>query len=216
MLPGCAVHQAKLRWNSFDWGLNWTDAVLRHVETNARTAGVSNITTRKLDFHDAAAGENIEKHDVVICSRSVGLANLRKLATFAGRMAAVVTFANAPTIPHLLSSIFKDTSSDPKPSFMTHGLDRKVNYNVMFNIVYDMGYEPNVRIVDDGFGKDYASREEAEADIITLGKVDDDKEDVFKKNLAPFLTPSSSGGVTFFMETRTCVIWWFVRNRKFF
>jgi len=196
--------------------LDVSDAVLRYVEENARAAGVKNITTRKLDFHDAVAGENVEKHDVVVCSRSVGLANLRKLSTFAERMAAVVSFANAPTIPHLLSGIFKDTSSVPRPPFLAPGIDRKINYNVMFNIVYDMGYEPNIRIVDDGFRKDYASREEAEADIITLGKVDDDKTDVFKKNLAPYLAPNGKGGVTFFMETRTCVIWWLIHNRKFF
>ena len=195
--------------------LDVSDAVLRHVEANAKAAGVNNITTRKLDFHDAVAGENVEKHDVVVCSRSVGLANLPKLSTFANRMAAIVTFANAPTIPHLLSGIFKDTSSAPKPPFPAQGLDRKINYNVLFNIVYDMGYEPNVRIVEDGFRKDYASKEEAEADIITLGKVDEDKTDIFRKNLDPFLTPNS-GGVTFFMETRTCVIWWLIRNRKFF
>ena len=196
--------------------LDVSDSVLRHVTDNAKAAGVDNISTRKLDFHDAVAGENVEKHDVVICSRSVGLANLRKLSTFAERMAAVVTFANAPTIPHLLSGIFKDVTSAPKPPFPAQTLDRKINYNVMFNIVYDMGFEPNVRIVDDGFRKHYASREEAEADILTLGKVDENKTDIFKKNLAPFLTPNGSGGVTFFMETRTCVIWWLIRNRKFF
>ena len=195
--------------------LDMSDAVLRYVEKNAKAAGADNITTQKLDFHDAVADDNLKKHDVVICSRSAGMWDLRKLSTFANRMAAIVTFANAPTIPHLLSGIFKDTCSEPKP-FPAHCLDRKVNYNVMFNIAYDMGYEPNVRIVEDGFRKNYVSREEAESDILTLGKVDEDRIAVFKKNLAPFLTTNDSGGVTFLMETRTCVIWWLIRSRKFF
>jgi len=196
--------------------LDVSDAVLRHCEANAKAAGAGNVLTKKMDFHDAVAGENVEKHDVAICSRSVALGDLRKLSTFAKRMAAVVTFANAPTIPHLLSGVFKDASAEPRPPFMQHGIDRKVNYNVLFNIVYDLGYEPNVRVVEDGFSKTYASREEAEADIITLGKVDADKTDVFKKNLAPFLSANDAGGVTFFMETRSAVIWWMIDNKKFF
>ena len=200
--------------------LDMSDAVLRYCAENARAAGATNLTTKKLDFHDAVPGENIEKHDVVICSRSVGLGNLRKLSTFATRMVAIVTFANAPTIPHLLSGIFKDTTTTPKPSFLKHGNNRNLNYNVMFNIVYDMGYEPNVRILEDGFTRDYASQEEAEADILTLsstmGKVDTDRMNIFRKNLSAFLTPNDRGGVTFSMETRTCVIWWLIHNREFF
>jgi hypothetical protein len=191
---------------------------LRYCEANARAAGLSNLTTQKMDFEDAIAGENVEKHDVVVCSRSVGLWNLKKLASFAGRLTAIVTFANAPTIPQLLSGIFNGTTTDTeqKQPFAKYGMDRRVNYNVFYNIVYDLGYEPNVAIVEDGFTRNYASKENAYEDIITLGKVDADKAGVYRKNLDNYLTENDTGGVTFFMETRTCVIWWLNDTKRFF
>jgi SAM-dependent methyltransferase len=198
--------------------LDVSEEVLKYCRMNADAAGLSNLTTRKLDFEEAVAGENVDMHDVVICSRSVGLRDLRKLTSFAKRLTAIVTFANAPSIPHLLSDIFDGTSAETaqKPSFAAFGMDRRINYNVFFNIVYDMGYEPNARIVEDGFTKEYACREEAYEDIVTLRKVDDDKIDVFRKNLDPYLTKNDKGGVTFFLETRTCVMWWEKNPKKFF
>ncbi|MDD2336944.1 MAG: methyltransferase domain-containing protein [Geobacteraceae bacterium] len=198
--------------------LDVSEEVLEYCRMNADTAGVTNLTTRKLDFEDAVAGENVEKHDVVICSRSVGLRDLQKLSSFAKRLTAIVTFANAPSIPHLLAKIFDGTSAETgqRPPFAAFGMDRRLNYNVFFNIVYDLGYEPNIKVVDDGFSKDYSSREEAYEDIITLKKVDEDKKDVFRKNLDSYLTKNDKGGITFFIETRTCVMWWEKNPKKFF
>jgi SAM-dependent methyltransferase len=198
--------------------LDMSEHVLRYCETNARAAGLTNLTTQKMNFEDAIAGENVERHDVVVCSRSVGLWNLKKLSSFAGRLTAIVTFANAPAIPQLLSNIFNGTTADQqqKPPFMKFGMNRSVNYNAFYNIAYDLGYEPNVTIVEDGFTRDYVSNEDAYQDIITLGKVDSDKADVFRKNLDRYLTENSNGGVKFFMETRTCVIWWLNNTKKFF
>lgn len=193
-------------------------AVLRCCTSNADAAGLTNLTTQKMDFQEAVSGENLQPHDVVVCSRSVGLWNIKKLATFARRLTAVITFANAPTIPQLLSSIFAGTTADPghKPPFAKYGMDRRTNYNVLYNIAYDLGYEPSVHIVDDGFTRDYVSRENAYDDIITLGKVDEDKGDIFRKNLDKYLTINTQGGVTFYMETRTCVIWWLNNPKRFF
>jgi SAM-dependent methyltransferase len=198
--------------------LDMSDAVLRHCKTNAEAARLTNLITQKMDFNEAAAGENVRMHDVVVCSRSVGLWNLKKLTSFARRLTAVVTFANAPTIPQLLSNIFKGTAEDQqqKAPCCKYGMDRRINYNVLYNIAYDLGYEPNVRIVDDGFARDYDSREQAYEDIMALGKVDADKMDAYRKNLDQYLTKNDRDGVTFFVETRTCVIWWLSNPKKFF
>jgi precorrin-6B methylase 2 len=198
--------------------LDVSDEVLKYCKMNADAAGLNNITVKKLDFMDAVPGENVEKHDVVICSRSVGLRNLKKLSSFANRLTAIVTFANAPTIPQLLSNIFKDTveECEQRQSFATYGTDRRVNCNVLYNIAYDLGYEPNIKVVEDGFTKNYTSKEEAYADIITLGKVDEDKMGIFRNNLDKYLTNNERGDITFFMETRTCVMWWEKNPKKFF
>lgn len=200
--------------------LDVSDYVLKYCRMNAEAAGLANITTRNLDFEDAIVGKNVEKHDVVICSRSVGLHNLKKLSSFANRITAIVSFANAPTIPQLLSNIFEGTTAENgdthKPPYAAYGADRRINYNVLFNIAYDLGYEPNINVVEDGFTKDYASKEEAYEDIISLGKVDEDKRDIYRNNLDTYLTRNDRGGFTFFIETRTCVIWWGINPKRFF
>lgn len=198
--------------------LDVSDEVLKYCKMNADAAGLNNLTTQKLDFDDAIADQNVKKHDVVICSRSVALRHLKKLSSFSNRLTAIVTFANAPTIPQLLSNIFKDTvdNHEKNPSFSTYGTDRRVNYNLLYNIAYDLGYEPNIKIVEDGFTKDYASKEEAYDDIVLLGKVDKDKMDIFKNNLDSYLTKNKNDGITFFMKTRTCVMWWENEPIKFF
>lgn len=198
--------------------LDVSEHVLRYCKMNADAAGLTNLATKQLDFEDAVAGENIEKHDVVVCSRSVGLHNLKKLSSFANRLTAIVSFANAPSIPQLLSNIFNGTAAEngQKPPFTAYGKDRRVNYNVLFNIAYDLGYEANIKVVEDGFTKDYASEEEAYEDIITLGKVDENKMDIYRKNLDKYLTKNDKGGIKFFIETRTCVIWWGNNPKNFF
>ncbi|OPY05962.1 MAG: Mg-protoporphyrin IX methyl transferase [Syntrophus sp. PtaB.Bin001] len=198
--------------------LDVSEEVLKYCRMNADAAGLTNLTTKKLDFKDAVPGENIEKHDVAICSRSVGLHDLKKLSSLADRLTAIVSFANAPTIPHLLSNIFKGTAAEngKRPPFTAYGMDRRLNYNILYNIAYDLGYEPNVKVVEDGFVKDYATKEEAYEDIVTLGKVDEDKTDIFRSNLDRYLTKNDKGGFTFFIETRTCVIWWEKNPKKFF
>jgi ribosomal protein L20 len=35
--------------------------------------------------------------------------------------------------------------------------DRRLGYNVFYNMVYDLGHDPNIKIVTDGFTKDYAA-----------------------------------------------------------
>ena len=197
--------------------LDVSEEVLKYCRKNAKAAGLNNLTTKNLDFDKIVADKDIEKHDVVVCSRSVGLWNLEKLTTFAKRLTAVISFANAPTIPQLLLNIFDGTSaeSEQNPPFANYGKDRRINYNAIFNIVYDLGYEPNIRIVSDGFKKDFATKEEAYEDIRSLGKVDDDKMDTYRSHLDNYLAKNDSGGFTFFLETRTCVIWWENKPQRF-
>ena len=49
-----------------------------------------------------------------------------------------------------------------------------------FNILYDLGIDPNVRIVKDGFTKDYATYEEAYDDLRTLGEIKPEQESLFR------------------------------------
>ncbi len=189
-----------------------TKTMLDYCVENVKKANLTNVDPVFLDFNDAVVGKNIKKHDVVICSRSAGLQDLKKLSSFSDRIAAIVIWANAPSIPEPLEKLFTGTGSGnrrPRPGRN----DRRVGYNLFYNIVYDLGYEPNVHVVDDGFTFEYASREEAYSDLSIIGEIDPDKMDVFQRNVDQFLTKNANGGYTFLLETRSAVIWWDVSSR---
>ncbi len=188
--------------------------MLDYCKANVAAEGLDNVKFEFLDFHDAEAGKNIELHDIVICSRSAGFSDLRKLSSLSKRLVAIICWANAPCIPDILNDIFDGANSQPKRDLMPS--DRRLSYNVMYNIVYDMGYEPNVCIVPDGFTQTFTSYDEAYAEIEKLGNVEADKRDIFKNNLNGWLTENPDGTVTFLRETRSVVIWWEVNPRADF
>ena len=57
--------------------------------------------------------------------------------------------------------------------------------------------------------KDYASREEAYADLRKLREeIDETKIDVFRANVDKFLTENPDGTVTYLAKTKSIVLWW--------
>lgn len=190
--------------------IDTSEKMMAHCRANAAAAGVHNLTIRALDWRDAVPGENLEQHDVVIACRSVGLGDLKKLSSFARKTAVLIAFANAPSIPHILGELFDGATA--RPAFSPPPQDRRLSYNVMFNIAYDLGYEPNVRIFPDGFTADFSSREEAYAQLSRLSAQPVTDMGRFRANADRWLTAHADGSVTFLRETRSFVMWWDTRR----
>lgn len=93
----------------------------------------------------------------------------------------------------------------PKPT------DRRIGYNIFYNKVYDMGYDPNCRILDDGYYAVYASREDAYADLKILSDQEIVEEARYRANVDRFLTENVDGTITFLHKTRSFVLWWDTR-----
>lgn len=182
-------------------------AMLGLCRSNADAQGCHNVDTRLLDWHDVHVDEQLEQHDIVIASRSVGMYDLYKLNAFAKKYAVVIAWANDDSIPHILNELFVGTR--PSESLMpTMSRDRRFGYNIVWNQVYDMGANPNIRIVKDGFRKTFADDTSANAYLRQLRPFDDAYFPVFQRNLEPLLTRHADGQVTFCRETTTFVLWW--------
>ena len=189
-----------------------SEKMLNFCRENAEKAGVRNLTARLLDWNNAVLGENLERHDIVIASRSEGMRDIEKLTSFARKYAVMIAWANAPCIPDILGDLFYGTSAwEKKRSPMQR--DRRLGYNVFYNMVYDLGYDPNIKIVTDGFTKDYADYEEAYADLCTLGEIRDGEMEIFRNNCNKWLSKNDKGGITFRRETKTFVLWWSPEKR---
>jgi len=186
--------------------LDSSPRMLKHCQRNADEAGVKNLKTIQMDWKDAVLGNNLEQHDIVIASRSVGAQDIKKVSSFARKFVVVIAWANAPNIPTVVGDLFVGVEQARR--FQPMRIDRRIGYNLTYNTIYDMGFEPNVRVVVDGFTRDFTSREEAYQDLWQLNKIQGDISQVFCRNVDKWLTNNKNGGVTFRRETRSFVIWW--------
>lgn len=179
--------------------------MLEACRARANTAGVTNLIPLGLDWQDAVAGQNVAQHDVVICSRTAALGSVERLSSFARKRVAVITWANAPSIPTIIDRLF-DPDADPSRATP----DRRLGYNVLMNIVYDQGYEPNVHIVDDDLTRDFPTAEEEYAYLRRLRSGALDAHDLarFQRGVDRCSTVLPGGGRRFHVRTRSVVIWW--------
>lgn len=180
------------------------EKMLAHCRANVAAAGLTNVDARFLDWKEAVAGENLERHDIVIASRSVGLYDLKKLTSFAKKYVVTSCWANGPSIPELLDQLFAGTSDRP-PMLMRE--DRRLGYNIAFNVAYDLGYDPNLHLVPDGFRRVFPNQAAAYEELSALRPLDRDKWGRFTENVDRFLTETDNG-VVFEMKTRTYLMWW--------
>ncbi len=182
-----------------------SEEMLRYCKKNAQEQGLTNITTKVLDWKKAVVGKDIEKHDIVIASRSVGLSDLVKLNSAANKYVFVLSFAQSPSLKEVQTSFFEGISEEKLPDVR---MNRMFGYNILFNILYDLGIDPNLRVVKDGFTRDYVSRQEAYDDLRQLGEVKKEQEPIFRKNIDKYLIEQPDGGVKFLRETKTYIMWW--------
>lgn len=182
--------------------------MLEYCQANCEALGIPNVTTQLMNWNDIVPNDTVQKHDIVIASRSVAMQDIKKLNQLANKAAVIICWANAPHIPVILAEMFKNTGEQRLNNQGDFRIDRRLGYNITFNIVYDLGLDPNITIVDDGFTKTYPSDEEAYADLRKLRPFADDKLSVFKLNLEPMLTKNQDGTVTFLRETKSFVLWW--------
>ena len=186
--------------------LDGSERMLGYCRENATRFGVADkITPVCMNWHDVQPGENIQKHDVVIAARSLAMYDIEKLSALSNRLVAVIAFANTPNLPGTFNRIFAGTQEDGGEYPMS--FDRRTGYNLLFNMVYDAGYEPNLVNLPDGFTDVYRTREEAYDALRKIRPFPDAYLPVFRQNVDRYLTETADGFV-FRIETRAMILWW--------
>lgn len=182
--------------------------MLEYCQANCEALGISNVTTQFMNWNDIIPDKTVQRHDIVIASRSVAMQDIKKLNQLANKAAVIICWANAPQIPVILDEMFKNTGDTPSNKQGDFRNDRRLGYNITFNMVYDMGLDPNITVVEDGFTKTYPSYEAAYIDLRQLRPFAEDKLPIFKSNLESMLTKNDDGTVVFLKQTQTFVLWW--------
>lgn len=203
--PGRTAVPAAKRARSVT-GIDSSKKMLEYCKNHAQQAGISNLEIVHMDWNDVVPGENLEVHDVVIACRCMAMGEIEKLSACAGKYAAIVSWANAPNIPEILGDLFEGAVEGR--IFRPRLQDRRVGYNVFYNKIYDMGYDPNCRILDDGYYAIYDTKEAAYEDLKILSQQKIVDETRYHKNIDRFLTENEDGTLTFLHKTRSFVMWW--------
>lgn len=172
---------------------------------NANREKISNITPKLLNWRSDDAWEKVGKHDVAIAARSVGLSDLGKINKIARKYVFLVNWAGGPNLREIQLDFLAGITEEKKPK----GRDNRMfGYNILFNILYDLGVNPNVVIVDDGFTRHYPSRHAAYEDLRFVGDIPTKYEEKYRENVDRYLTEDENGACTFLRKTKTFVMWW--------
>lgn len=204
--------------------------MLSFARQNAQNAGLKNVKFLQKSWLDDDAPGVIGKHDVVIASRSVGLGDIEKLNKIAKKYVVLMCFFES-SLREIWQGFLQGVA-EPKQRLDLSGRqnlssvrdineqkrreearenDRMFGYNVSFNMLYDMGANPNVHIVQDIYEKEFASREEAYEHFRFAGEIPADKELIYRANVDKFLTQTANGW-RFERKARSYVMWWDVRE----
>ena len=177
--------------------------MLDRLRKNASESGISNIDCINLPWEDVQPGENVLQHDIVIASRTAGMRDLKKLNALAKRFVYVMSFIG-PSLKDFHDALMRGIDPEPKAANPRRvGMPHHV---LAFNRLCDMGINPSVEYVRDGFSKWYACKSEAYEDFPWLN-VPRSKEQLFRQNLDQFLSEENSG-YRLLRESKTVIIWW--------
>ncbi len=182
------------------------EKMLERCMHNAKHEGLDNVKPLFQSWLDEDAVKKIGKHDIAVASRSVGMFDLLKLNQLATKYVFVMSFANAPSLREIqldfLEGITDISFSLSRPD------DRLFDYNLTFNMVYDMGANPSVVVLDDGFEAYYPSKEEAYDALRFVGEILPEHEERYRANVDRYLDVLEDGRVHLLRKTKTYVMWW--------
>jgi SAM-dependent methyltransferase len=185
--------------------LDVSDEMLAKCMENARNEGIDNITPLNFNWLSDDAVGKIGKHDIAIASRSVGFSDIVKINRIARKYVYILGWANAPSLREIQLDFLEGIAREKMPRDPDA---RMFGYNMMFNMVYDMGANPNIVVVDDGFERDYISKEQAYADLRFVGEILPEFEEQYRSNVDRYLIPKQEGGFKLLRKTKTFVMWW--------
>jgi hypothetical protein len=151
--------------------------------------GIENIRCIHKGWEELAEGE-IEPHDVVLSSNSLGVLNLReslaKMDSMAKRAAYIFTFADRRR-----DDGFADFLRRGKRA--RHHFGGPADYLVIYNLLADMGIFADLKIVDWHSSEHYSDLDEAVAEWKEMHEIPAEREPELREFLSEKLTESEQG-----------------------
>ncbi|MBW8382922.1 MAG: class I SAM-dependent methyltransferase [Youngiibacter sp.] len=194
-----------------------SERMLAVCKDNARKAEQDNIIFRRLDWSLPEPGKQGEKFDVVITTRSVGIEDIKRLNILSRKYVFVIYPYDYPSLKDIQHEMLLDVRG--RISREEEAKSQRIyGYNTIFNMLYDLGLDPVMSLLNDGFERIYMTREDAYQDLRKIALMsledfdnpllDEDEDKIFRTNLEPYFSLEEDGKVKFFRESKTMVIGW--------
>lgn len=169
--------------------LDQSKGMLECLEENMAKEGIENIRCIHKSWQDLAEGE-IEPHDVVLSSNSLGVFDLRgalaRMDSLAKRAVYIFTFTDRRRDDGF-ADFLNRAKRIRRPS------SSPADYLVIYNLLADMGIFADIKILDWHSSEHYSSLDEAVAEWKEMHEIPADREQELVEFLSGKLTQSEQG-----------------------
>jgi len=188
--------------------------MLNYLEANMAEEGLANFQCIQKRWEDVELGVDIEPHDIVIASHSLGMFDLQealeKMNAAAKKGVYIFTSAGKWFFDDLEEELWERIYERPP----RRGGWRS-DYMLLYNILHDMGIYANVKIRDAEHIQRYESLDEAVERWKAMRNITEENEPFLREYLAKNLESEGEGengddgeGFIFRRRTKSAMIWW--------
>jgi len=181
------------------------------LEENMAEEGLTNVQYIQKRWEDVELGVDIEPHDIVIASHSLGMFDLQeaiaKMDAAAKKGVYIFTSASKWFFDDLEEELWERVY-DRSPR---RGGGWRSDYMLLYNILHDMGIYANVEIRDSEHVQRYESLDEAVERWKVMRNITEENEPFLREYLAKNLESEDGedgGGFTSRRKTKSAMIWW--------
>ena len=183
-----------------------SDGMLNYLKENMTEEGLSNYRCIQKRWEDVEIGVDIEPHDVVIASHSLGMFDLQvalsKMDDAAKKYVFILAAAGKWFYDDIEDALYEQVYKRP-PS---RGGWRS-DYMLIYNILHDMGIYANVEIMDSDDFQRYESLDEAVERWRVMTEIPEKNKPILREYLAKNLIEDNNG-LLFRWRTKGAMIWW--------
>ena len=173
--------------------------MLACLQENMEKERVENITCINKRWEDVELRVDVEPHDVVIASHSLGMFDIQealaKMDAAAKKYVYIFTFAGRWTDGGLWEKIHGEI----RPSWS--------DYIYLYNILHDMGIYADVEIWDSEYEQRYGSLDEAVTKLKEMYDMPSEKEEILREHLSKILV-EDDGTLCLKRKSKSAMIWW--------